>query len=93
MILDYIKTFLLEGSEFKTLRDNKIPLTDEEREECMKAGAVWHHGSDGKETCAIWKSKWKDGRIVYGSNTHRAFSTSPTLKGAIKKFDFIKTTA
>lgn len=95
MILrEYIESVLLESPEFKTLKDNKIPLTDEERDECMKADAVWHHGPNGEKTCAIWKSKKKDGKIVYGCNTHRAYNIAPTLKGAIGKFhSFIKETA
>jgi hypothetical protein len=86
--------YIIEGKEFKTIKDNKIPLTDEERDDCMKAKAVWHPENHDIPCCAIWKSKGKDGKIVYGSNTHRCYQTSNTLKGAIKKFhEVVKETA
>ena len=82
-----------EGYEFKTLKDNKLPLTPEEREEVMNAKAVWHHGPNGKETPAISKAEVR-GKTIYFTYTHRAFDSAPTLKGAIKCFhDFIKETA
>lgn len=78
----------------EVLKENKIPLTDEERDEVMKAKAVWHHGPNGEESPAVWKSKNSKGEITYVTNTHRAYQTAPTLKGAIKEFhDFIKSTA
>lgn len=87
-------------SKFEKLQDNKIPLEPEEREICLKRKSVWHHGThDSKcsphcKVPAVWKSKNKDGKITYVTNTHRAYNTAPTLKGAIKKFhDFIKGTA
>jgi len=81
-------------SEFKTLMKNKIPLTAEERSEVMSADAVWHHGPGGTESCAVWKSKKANGKVVYGCNTHRCFQTAPTLKGAIRKYhDVVKGTA
>lgn len=84
---------LTEGSDIKTLKANKKPLTDEEREEVLKAGAVWHHGPNGAESPAVWKSVDKNGKTTYVVNTHRAYQTAPTLKGAIKHYAFIKTTA
>ena len=76
------------------LKDNKIPLTDEEREKCLKEKAVWHHGPNGEESSAVWKSKNSKGKITYVTNTHRAYQTDATLDGAIKKYhDFIKDTA
>ena len=83
---------LLESPNQKTLKKNKKPLTDEERAEVMKRGAVWHHGPNGEESPAVWKSV-VDGKSWYCCNTHRAIQIKPTLKGAIKAFDFIKTTA
>jgi len=86
--------FLIEeGYEFKTLKDNKKPLTDEERDEVMKAKATWHHGPNGEETPAVSKAIVR-GETVYFTYTHRAFQSAPTLKGAIKAYhDFIKETA
>lgn len=81
--------------EFKKLKDNKVPLTDDEREKVMDAKAIWHHGSNGEATPAVWKSKNpKTGKVTYITNTHRAYDTAPTLKGAIIKYHtFIKGTA
>ena len=78
--------------KMETLKENKVKLSDEEREQVMRAGAVWHHGPNGEETPAIWKAKVK-GKDWYCCNTHRAYEAKPTLKGAIKAFEFIKTTA
>lgn len=88
------KQFLNERSEMENLKKNKKPLTDEEREEVMKAKAIWHHGPNGEATPAVWKSIDKNGKTLYITNTHRAAASSPTLKGAINKYhDFIKGTS
>lgn len=99
---------LLEGkkstkSKYSTYQKNKIPLTDEERAECFKQDAVWHYGfsidpNTGqrvKKVCAVWKSKDpKTGEVTYITNTHRAWNSAPTLKGAISRYhNFIKGTA
>lgn len=86
------KDYLLEY-DMKKLKDNKIPMEPEERKEAMKRGAVWHHGPNGEATCAIWKAKTSSGEIKYVCNTHRAIQMATTLAGAIKAFEFIKTTA
>jgi predicted nucleotidyltransferase len=83
---------LLESPQVKTLKANKKPLTDEERSQVMQAKAVWHHSPSGEETPAVWKAMVK-GKTWYCCNTHRAIQINPTLKGAIKAFEFIKTTA
>lgn len=78
---------------FKKLKKYKVPLDDNERKECFKRKATWRDIVHGKRP-AVWKSKLPDGKIVYITNTHRAFNTAPTLKGAIKRFHvFIKGTA
>jgi hypothetical protein len=95
-LTDLTEVFLLEKkrSSFEVLKDNKIALTKEERQEVIDAKAVWHMGPNGKETAAVWKSKDSKGKIVYVTNTHRAYRSASTLKGAIKEFhDFIKGTA
>lgn len=83
---------ILESPDQKKLKKNRKPLSDEERAEVMKRGAVWHHGPNGEETPAVWKSV-VNGKTWYCCNTHRAIQIKPTLKGAIKAFEFIKTTA
>ena len=80
-------------TEIKTLKDNKIKMDDDERQEAIKAKCVWHPVNHDKPVCAIWKSKDSKGKTWYCSNTHRAYAKSPTLKGAIKKFPSIKDTA
>lgn len=94
-ISNLYEALILEADELKKLKDNRVQLTDEERAEVMKADAVWHQGPNGEKSPAVWKSKnKKSGKITYVTNTHRAYNTSPTLKGCIKKFhDFIKSTA
>ena len=88
------KQFLIEAEVFKGLQKHKKPLTDEEREEVMNAKATWHHGPNGEETPAVWKSVDHDGKDIYITHTHRAYKTAPTLKGAIREYhDFIKGTA
>jgi hypothetical protein len=91
------KNFLdeLNESEFKNLEKNKVDLTPEERAEVMKRKAVWHHGPQGQETPAVWKSvNPKTGKTTYITHTHRAYNTASTLKGAISRYhNFIKGTA
>lgn len=87
-------SFLYEATEFKELQKNKKPLTDDERSEVMSQKAVWHHGPNGSETPAVWKSEDSDGNVVYVTHTHRAFNTAKTLSSAIDKYhNFIKGTA
>lgn len=84
-------------SEFEVLKQNKTKLSDEERDQVMKAGAVWHNhfNRDGEVTAtpAVWKSCDSKGNTKYVCNTHRAYQVRDTLSAAIKSFDFIKTTA
>ena len=88
------KQFLMEANEFKSLEKYKKPLTQEERDECMKGKAVWHHGPNGEETPAVWKSVDKKGKTTYVTNTHRAFNSAKSMKAAINKYhSFIKGTA
>ena len=88
------KQFLVEASDFEKLKKNKKPLTDEERKLVMDKKAVWHHGNKGAPSPAVWKSVDKNGKTTYVTNTHRAYNTATTCKGAIKRYhDFIKGTA
>lgn len=84
---------LEKDSEFQTLKKNRMNLDPEERKEVMDRKAVWHNGPNGEAQAAVWKSKNSKGEIRYVCNTHRAYQVSPTLKGGIKKFDWVKTTA
>ena len=89
-----IEEFSKKKSSFQVLKENKIPLTKEERDIVMKKKAVWHHGPHGEESPAVWKSKNSKGEIVYIVNTHRAYNKAPTLLGAIERYHkFIKMTA
>lgn len=81
-------------SQFQVLKDNKIPLTKEERDIVMAKKAVWHHGPHGEPTVAVWKSRNSKGDTVFVSNTHRAYNVAKTLLGIISRFHkFIKSTA
>lgn len=91
----YVSNTINEAkSEFQKLQDNKVPLDKEERAEVMKKKAIWRHGPGGAPSPAVWKSVDKDGKTTYITNTHRAYNTAATLKGAIGKYhNFIKGTA
>ena len=79
------------GPDFKTLKKNRKDLTPEEREEVMRAKAVWNF--TGSPTPAVWKSE-VNGKTWFVTNTHRAYNVTPTLKGTIRRYhDFIKGTA
>lgn len=90
-------------SELQILKDNKVPLTDEERKEVFKKDAVWHYsssidpntGEKVQKVSAVWKSKHpKTGDITYITNTHRAYNTAKSLDAIINKYhNFIKETA
>lgn len=98
--VDYIKNnnslFEATGkSELQKLKDNKVPLTDEERKEVFKKDAVWHSGSSidpntgekVQKVSAVWKSKNpKTGDITYISNTHRLYNTAKSLGAIINKY-------
>lgn len=87
------KEYLIEQSDFKTMKDNMVDLEPEEKKKAIEAGCVWHFGGTGKNYCAIWKTKDSNGKIWYCSNSHRAFDKKPTLEQAIKAFEFIKSTS
>jgi hypothetical protein len=87
------KYLIEESKEWDNLKKNKKPLEPDEREKVMKAGAVWHHGPDGAESPAVWKSFNSKGEVRYICNTHRACAIKRTLEDAIKSYKFIETTA
>lgn len=80
------------GPSMQTLKDNRVELDDDERKQVMRAGAVWHHGKNGKPSPAVWKSEVR-GKTYYVCNTHRTYQAKTTLRAAIRAFDFVKTTA
>lgn len=67
------------------LKKGKVQMSDEERSEVMDREAVWHHGPDGEETPAVWKSEVGD-RTWYVTNTHRAYQARPSLAGAVSAY-------
>jgi len=102
--MKFEEVMLLEKkkSEFQVLKDNKVPLTDEERKKVFKRDAVWHYASSTdpntgkkvKKVSAVWKGKDTSGKIWYITNTHRAWQKRSTLKGAINIYHkLIKGTA
>jgi len=100
--IEYIRNIIKEElqllerkNSFKVLEDNKVPLTDEERKIVIDSDATWHHGKNGEPSPAVWKSvDKKTNKITYITNTHRAYNTATTLKGAINRYHkFIKGTA
>lgn len=86
---------LAKKSEFQVLKENRVSLTPDERQEIMTRKAVWHFGPNGKPSPAVWKSvNKKTGKVTYVTNTHRAYNIASTLKGAIERYHkFIKGTA
>ena len=87
------KQFVLMENDMDLLKKHKKPLTSQELDTVLKAEAVWHHGPNGAATSAIWKSV-KNNKTTYVTNTHRAYNTASTLKGAISRYHkFIKGTA
>lgn len=83
------------GDEFKSLKSNKVALSPEERKMCLDQDAVWHHGPGGAPSPAVWKSvNPRSKKVTFVTNTHRAYNTASTLKGAIGRYHkFIKDTA
>lgn len=89
------------ASRFERLKKNQVDLTPEERAEVYRRKAVWHRymgtGTNRKHRVesAVWKSvNARTGEATYVTNTHRAYQTAPTLKGAIGWYHrFIKSTA
>jgi hypothetical protein len=75
------------GPRMKALKKGRTPLSDVERKEVERRKACWDDGHPG-----VWKSR-VNGKTYYVCNTHRAMQVKPTLKGAIKAFTFIKSTA
>jgi hypothetical protein len=82
-------------SKYERLKANRAPLTPEERALVMKRKAIWHHGPNGAPSPAVWKSvSRRTGKVTYVTNTHRAYNTRPTVRGAIDRYHkFIKGTA
>lgn len=92
-MIKFSKWLMLEskGPDFKTLKKNKVALSQEERDEVMKADAVWHFSKNPSP--AVWKSEINN-KTYYVTNTHRAFNVTSTLKGTIDRYHkFIKGTS
>ncbi len=82
-----VEQLLMETPELDVLKKNRKTLTDDERTTVVSGGAVWDDNKPG-----VWKSE-VNGKVWYVCNTHRAYQCKPTIKGAIKAFEFIKTTS
>jgi len=81
-----VEELLEKKTHFEILKKNKVKLTDEERDTVMNGKAVWHHGPNGEESPAVWKSKNSAGEDVFVANTHRCYKTASTVKGAIHHY-------
>lgn len=81
------------GPRFKTLKDNTVKLTDEERKKVLDAGATWHMQSDDRKPSPAIKKAVVRGETYYYSNTHRAYRVASSLSQAIKDFEFVKSTS
>jgi hypothetical protein len=91
IVFDKLEKLTEKKSKFRSLKEHRQPLTDEERKECLNRKAVWHFIDTPSP--AVWKSI-KDGETTYITNTHRAYNTASTLSGAIDRFhNYIKGTA
>ena len=75
----------VKAPPFKVLKSGGVKLSDEERTEVMDRKAVWHHGPNGEETPAVWKSEVGDS-TWFVTNTHRAYNARPSLAGAISAY-------
>ena len=91
--ISQVSLLLEKDNEIQVLKKNRMQLDPEERKEVMDRKVVWHNGPKGEAQPAVWKSKNSKGEIRYVCSTHRVYRVSPTLKGAIAEFGFVKTTA
>ena len=92
--MKYFEKIAKKKSKFQKLKENEVPLTPEERALVMKRKAVWNFAPENKPSPAVWKSIDKNGKVTYITNTHRAYNTASTIKGAINRYHkFIKGTA
>ena len=89
---DVEEALLAESPEIKTLKKNQVKLDPEEREQVMKAGAVWHMGKDGAASPAVRKAV-VNGKTWYWCATHRYGQVRSTLAAAIKTFPAVEATA
>jgi hypothetical protein len=88
----FSESLIAESPEISTLKKNQIKLDPEERDQVMRARAVWHMGKDSGPSPAVRKAKVR-GKTWYWCATHRFGQVRPTLRGAIKAFDKVKETA
>lgn len=98
-----MRYFEKQSSQFKELKKHKIPLTEDERKAIFKGRAIWHSGFSRdpnnkklvRKISAVWKARDpRTGKVLFITNTHRAYNVSPTLTGIINRFHkFIKGTA
>jgi len=92
---DEIDKIAKYNGTYKDLNKHRVPLKPEERALVMARKAVWHHGPNGEETPAVWKSvDKKKKKTYYVTNTHRAMGVLSSLPAAINRYHkFIKGTA
>ncbi len=80
-----LTTLFESGPKFKSLEDNTVPLSDEERKKVMKAKATFTFSHIKKPTAAVKKAVIR-GKTYYYSATHRCFQSATTLEKAIEDF-------
>jgi len=75
----------VRAPKMDVLKKGKVRLSDDERTTVMDRKAVWHHGPNGEETPAVWKSE-VGGKQWFVTNTHRAYNARPSLEGACSAY-------
>ena len=80
---EIVEMLLQEAPDLETLKKHRQPLTPEEK-------AAFKQCSQDQSATAM--KSVVNGKTWYVAYTHRAYKTSPTLKGALKEYPKIAAT-